>query len=215
MKNKACPKCRENGHDSNGDHLFLMTDESRYCCSKTEYHGDGQYYFEKVGGEEMKETQPVFTEDPESVPVASKGGTMSTDDLFSTDSGEAPYEPPVGIAELPCVDYRGIPKRFYEKYGCHMELSEVDRSIQKVHYPINTVCGDDLWKIRFVVPEKDFKLSELVNDRAGYHFMAELGTEPNVYYLPPVDRLFDYKKGFNTLTNEQEEFYKESIVKKH
>jgi molybdopterin-containing oxidoreductase family iron-sulfur binding subunit len=62
---------------------------------------------------------------------------------------------------------------------------------------------------------ESYRFSELVNDRAGYHFMAELGTEPNVYYLPPVDRLFDYKKGFNTLTNEQEEFYKESIVKKH
>ena len=62
---------------------------------------------------------------------------------------------------------------------------------------------------------ESFRFTELVNDRAGYHFMAELGTEPNVYYLPPVDRLFDYKKGFNTLTDEQEEFYKKSIVRKH
>ena len=62
---------------------------------------------------------------------------------------------------------------------------------------------------------ESFRFSELVHDRAGYHFMAELGTEPNVYYLPPVDRLFDYEKGFNTLTDEQAEFYKNSIVKKH
>jgi len=60
-----------------------------------------------------------------------------------------------------------------------------------------------------------FRFSELVHDRAGYHFMAELGTEPNVYYLPPVDRLFDYEKGFNSLTDEQAEFYKSSIVKTH
>jgi len=59
------------------------------------------------------------------------------------------------------------------------------------------------------------RFSELINDRAGYHFMAELGTEPNVYYLPPVERQFDYKKGFNTLTEEQQEFYRGSIVKKH
>jgi hypothetical protein len=45
--------------------------------------------------------------------------------------------------------------------------------------------------------------------------MAELGTEPNVYYLPPVDRLFDYEKGFNDLTEEQVAFYKSSVVKKH
>ncbi|MBK8832747.1 MAG: 4Fe-4S dicluster domain-containing protein [Saprospiraceae bacterium] len=62
---------------------------------------------------------------------------------------------------------------------------------------------------------ESFRFSELVHDRAGYHFMAELGTEPNVYYLPPVDRLFDYEKGFNDLSEEQVDFYKSSIVKKH
>lgn len=62
---------------------------------------------------------------------------------------------------------------------------------------------------------ESFRFSELVHDRAGYHFMAELGTEPNVYYLPPVDRLFDYEKGFSDLTDEQVAFYKSSVVKKH
>ena len=62
---------------------------------------------------------------------------------------------------------------------------------------------------------ESFRFSELIHDRAGYHFMAELGTEPNVYYLPPVDRLFDYESGFNNLTKEQQDFYKNSIVKKH
>ena len=62
---------------------------------------------------------------------------------------------------------------------------------------------------------ESFRFSELIYDRAGYHFMAELGTEPNVYYLPPVDRLFDYESGFNNLTKEQKDFYKNSIVKKH
>ena len=62
---------------------------------------------------------------------------------------------------------------------------------------------------------ESYKFTELVHDRAGYHFMAELGTEPNVYYLPPVDRLFEYEKGFNNLTKEQTDFYKNSIVKKH
>ena len=62
---------------------------------------------------------------------------------------------------------------------------------------------------------ESFRFSELIHDRAGYHFMAELGTEPNVYYLPPVDRQFDYERGFETLTEEQQEFYRSSIVKKH
>lgn len=62
---------------------------------------------------------------------------------------------------------------------------------------------------------ESYRFSQLVNDRAGYHFMAELGTEPNVYYLPPVDRLFDYEKGFDNLNDEQKVFYKNSIIKKH
>lgn len=60
-----------------------------------------------------------------------------------------------------------------------------------------------------------YRFSELVHDRAGYHYMAELGTEPNVYYLPPVDRLFDYEDGLKNLTEEQKEFYLKTIVKKH
>ncbi len=62
---------------------------------------------------------------------------------------------------------------------------------------------------------ESFRFSELIHDRAGYHFMAELGTEPNVYYLPPVNRLFDYEKGYKNLTEEQQKFYAKSIVKKH
>lgn len=37
------------------------------------------------------------------------------------------------------------------------------------------------------------RLSKLLRDKAGYRYMEELGTEPNVYYLPPVDRLFPFK----------------------
>ena len=59
------------------------------------------------------------------------------------------------------------------------------------------------------------RFSKLIHDRAGYHYMAELGTEPNVFYLPPVDRLFDYEDGLKDLTEEQKEFYLNSIVKKH
>lgn len=37
------------------------------------------------------------------------------------------------------------------------------------------------------------RLSKLLRDKAGYRYLEELGTEPNVYYLPPVDRLFPFK----------------------
>ncbi|HLF34858.1 MAG TPA: 4Fe-4S dicluster domain-containing protein [Cyclobacteriaceae bacterium] len=40
-----------------------------------------------------------------------------------------------------------------------------------------------------------FRLSKLLRDKAGYRYMDDLGTQPNVYYLPPVDRLFPFKEG--------------------
>ncbi len=52
------------------------------------------------------------------------------------------------------------------------------------------------------------RFSELIHDRAAYRFMEDLGTEPSVFYLPPVDRAFDYKTGFEGLSKEEIELYK-------
>jgi molybdopterin-containing oxidoreductase family iron-sulfur binding subunit len=38
------------------------------------------------------------------------------------------------------------------------------------------------------------RFSELLRNKAGYRYLEELGTEPNVYYLPPVDRLFPFEE---------------------
>ena len=37
------------------------------------------------------------------------------------------------------------------------------------------------------------RLSELIRENGGYHLMPELGTKPRVYYLPPKNRLFEFK----------------------
>ena len=37
------------------------------------------------------------------------------------------------------------------------------------------------------------RFSELLKNKAGYRYLEDLGTKPNVYYLPPVDRLFPFK----------------------
>jgi molybdopterin-containing oxidoreductase family iron-sulfur binding subunit len=34
------------------------------------------------------------------------------------------------------------------------------------------------------------RLSKLLLDRSGYRHLAELGTKPRVYYLPPKNRAF-------------------------
>ena len=38
-----------------------------------------------------------------------------------------------------------------------------------------------------------FRLSKLLKDKGGYRYMEDLGTKPNVYYLPPVNRLFPFE----------------------
>jgi Fe-S-cluster-containing dehydrogenase component len=42
--------------------------------------------------------------------------------------------------------------------------------------------------------EDIFRLSELLRDRGGYRYLEELGTEPRVYYLPPVERNFPFEE---------------------
>ena len=42
--------------------------------------------------------------------------------------------------------------------------------------------------------DETVRLSTLLRDKAGYRYMEELGTKPRVYYLPPVDRQFPFKK---------------------
>lgn len=51
------------------------------------------------------------------------------------------------------------------------------------------------------------RFSELIKDRAGYRYLEELGTKPNVYYLPPVNRMFDYESGLKELPEEKQNIY--------
>ena len=43
--------------------------------------------------------------------------------------------------------------------------------------------------------EETLRFSKLLKDKAGYRIMEGLGTEPSVYYLPPVDRLVNFEDG--------------------
>ena len=43
--------------------------------------------------------------------------------------------------------------------------------------------------------EVTLRFSKLLEDKAGYRLLEELGCAPSVYYLPPVDRLVDFKEG--------------------
>lgn len=59
--------------------------------------------------------------------------------------------------------------------------------------------------------EEVLRLSQLLKKKAGYRLMEELGTEPSVYYLPPVNRLEEFEYGmdnydeFNMMKHEENE----------
>lgn len=42
-----------------------------------------------------------------------------------------------------------------------------------------------------------FRFSDLIRDKAGYRLMEDLGTNPSVYYLPPVNRNFKFEEGLD------------------
>ena len=59
------------------------------------------------------------------------------------------------------------------------------------------------------------RFKELIKERVGYRYLEELGTKPNVYYLPPVERMFDYKSGLNDLPEEKQKVYNNIMEDKH
>ena len=51
--------------------------------------------------------------------------------------------------------------------------------------------------------------SQLIKDRAAYRFQEELGTKPRVYYLPPKDRQFPVERGYEDLSDDLKERFKD------
>ena len=45
--------------------------------------------------------------------------------------------------------------------------------------------------------EETLVFSKLISDRGGYRYLESLGTKPNVYYLPPVNRQFPVERGLD------------------
>jgi len=61
--------------------------------------------------------------------------------------------------------------------------------------------------------EETLRFRETLATKAGYRFMENLGTNPNVFYLPPVDRMFPYKRGLKNLSEEQLKGYDNILSK--
>jgi Fe-S-cluster-containing dehydrogenase component len=51
------------------------------------------------------------------------------------------------------------------------------------------------------------RFSQLIKEKGGYRYLEQLGTQPSVYYLPPVDRQFPFERGLEDLDPEIEKRY--------
>lgn len=54
---------------------------------------------------------------------------------------------------------------------------------------------------------ESFRFSELVRNKSAFRYMEDLGTRPNVYYLPPVDRIFPVEKGLDEAPADMKKAY--------
>ena len=61
--------------------------------------------------------------------------------------------------------------------------------------------------------EETLRFSQLIKERAGFRYLEELGTKPNVYYLPPTERIFPYERGLENISEDKQEAVLHSIRK--
>jgi len=57
------------------------------------------------------------------------------------------------------------------------------------------------------------RLSSLLKDKSGYRHREDLGTQPSVYFLPPVERSFTVESGFEGQEQEILDRYKKHVDK--
>jgi Fe-S-cluster-containing dehydrogenase component len=65
--------------------------------------------------------------------------------------------------------------------------------------PMGVLYFGDLLEDTVTNGDETVRFSELIKERSGYRYLETLGTEPSVYYLPPVNRMFPVESGLNGL----------------
>ena len=83
-----------------------------------------------------------------------------------------------------------------------LRLGELPRCVTAC--PMGVLYFGDIMEDTVTNGMETVRFSKLMADRAGYRFREELGTLPNVYYLPPTSRSFTVESGL--------EGYDESIT---
>jgi Fe-S-cluster-containing dehydrogenase component len=77
--------------------------------------------------------------------------------------------------------------------------------------PMGVIYFGDLVEDAICNGEETIRFSETMRDRSGYRHLEELGTEPSVYYLPPVNRQFPYERGLEGLDESIRDRYTDEL----
>lgn len=76
--------------------------------------------------------------------------------------------------------------------------------------PMGTIYFGDLNEDAVTNGDETLRFSELIQKRSGYRYLESLGTRPNVYYLPPVNRQFPIERGYDGLPDSLKARYKDT-----
>ncbi|MDZ7737621.1 MAG: 4Fe-4S dicluster domain-containing protein [Bacteroidales bacterium] len=87
-----------------------------------------------------------------------------------------------------------------------LRINELPRCVQAC--PMGALYFGDLVEDAITNGQETLRFRETMEQKHGYRYLEELGTHPSVYYLPPVNRLFDYDSGMEGLSEENKERYK-------
>lgn len=101
-------------------------------------------------------------------------------------------------------DYAGVPSQKGTVDKCDFCPHMIDKN-EMPHCV--SACPNDVFSFGDLYEDtvtngsgQSFQLSKLLKERAGYRLMENLGTQPSVYYLPPVDRVQDFEDGLYNYT---------------
>ncbi len=98
----------------------------------------------------------------------------------------------------PSPDYAGMPSKMGTPDKCDFCPHAIKENVLPhcvTACPNGVFYFGDKYEDTVTNGEETLRFKQLLEDKAGYRLLEELGTEPSVYYLPPVDRLVDFEDG--------------------
>ncbi len=106
----------------------------------------------------------------------------------------------------PSPEYAGMPSKVGTVDKCDfcphaVKNNELPHCVTAC--PNGVIYFGDKYEDTVTNGEETLRLSKLLEDKAGYRLMENLGTHPSVYYLPPTDRLVDFEDGLENYNEYQ------------